>query len=90
VGVEGNLALQQVSEPFFGPYDAAVNSFLLNGGHAPSIIRSPPSLLKQYRSHFAGSSNYAHGTRIEEAEQDHVSVRGTTIGGHDYEWPEPD
>ncbi len=80
----------QVSEPFFDPYEAAVDCFLRLGGHTPSVIRSPPGLLKQYRSHFAGSSNYAHGTRIEEAEQDHVSVRGTNIAGQDFEWPEPE
>lgn len=77
----------QIGEPFFPEYEAAVESFLRNGGHTPATIRSPHSLLKRYRTQFAGSSNYVHGTRIEEAKQDHVSVRGTTIGGHDYEWP---
>jgi hypothetical protein len=75
-----------LSEPFFGPYDAAVNSFLLNGGHTAFIIRSPPGLLKRYRSQF-GDLPYAGGVRTQEAEQDFVSVRGTTIAGHDYEWP---
>jgi hypothetical protein len=46
-------------------------------------------LLKQYRSQFAESLKYANGVRIEEAEQDFVSVRGTNIAGHDFEWPEP-
>jgi hypothetical protein len=79
----------QLSEPFFAQYEAAVDEFLRNGGHTPSIIRSPPALLKQYRSHFAGLP-YAGDVRIVEAEQDFVSVRGTNIAGHDFEWPEPE
>jgi hypothetical protein len=81
--------VQHVSEPFFEPYESAVDSFLRAGGHTPSVIRSPPSLLKQYRSQFAGSSKYALRVGIEEAEQDFVSVRGTNIAGHVFEYPEP-
>ncbi len=75
----------QVSEPLFPEYEAAVESFLRAGGHTPSVIRSPPGLLNRYKSAFAGSANYGTGVRIEEAEQDFVSVRGTTIAGHDFE-----
>jgi hypothetical protein len=79
----------QVGEPLFAQYEDAVDSFLRAGGHTPSVIRSPPGLLKQYRSQFAESLKYAAGVRIEEAEQDFVSVRGTTIAGHVLEYPEP-
>ncbi len=75
-----------VIKPSFLEYEAAVESFLRNGGHTPTIILSPPGLLKQYRSHF-GDLPYAGSMQIQEAEQNFVSVRGTTIGGHDYEWP---
>lgn len=77
----------QVSKPFFLEYEDAVESFLRNGGHTPSIIRSPPGLLKQYRSRY-GDLPYTGGVQIVKAEQDLVSVRGTTITGHDYEWPD--
>jgi hypothetical protein len=77
-----------LSEPFFEPYETAVDAFLHAGGHAPSVIHSPLGLLKQYRSQFAGSLKYAGGVRIEDAEQDFVSVRGTNIAGHDFQWPE--
>jgi hypothetical protein len=79
----------QVSEPFFPEYEAAVESFLRNGGHTPSIIRSPRKLLDQFRAAFPHETGYL-GARFELADsQDIVSVRGTTIAGHDYEWPEP-
>ena len=80
----------QVSEPLFARYEDAVDAFLHSGGHTPSVIRSPPGLLTQYRAQFPGSLKYSGGVRIEEAKQDFVSVRGTTIGGHDFEWPEPE
>lgn len=80
----------QVTEPFFAHYAAALESFLRAGGHRPYVILSPSGLLKQYKSQFAGSTNYGASVRIEEAEQDFVSVRGTTIAGHDFEWPEPE
>jgi hypothetical protein len=53
------------------------------------VIRSPPGLLKQYRSQFA-ELPYAGGAQIQEAEQNFVSVRGTNIAGHVFEYPEPD
>jgi hypothetical protein len=52
--------------------------------------QSGAGLLKQYKSQFAGSTNYGTGVRIEEAQQDFVSVRGTTIGGQEFEWPDPE
>jgi hypothetical protein len=79
----------QMSEPLFSEYEAAVDSFLRAGGHTPSVIRSPRALLEKYRSQFAGSTSYGAGVRIGEADQDFVSVRGTTIAGHEFEWPEP-
>ena len=78
-----------LGEPLFAQYEAAVDAFLRAGGHTPSVIRSPPALLKQYRLEFEGSSEYAHGVRIEEAAQNFISVRGATIAGHHFEWPEP-
>lgn len=77
-----------ISEPLFPQYEDAVDSFLRAGGHNPSVILSPPSLAKRYKSQFAGSMTYTGGVRIEEAEQTFVSVRGTTIEGQDFEWPE--
>jgi hypothetical protein len=81
------MAMRRLGEPFFQAYEDAVDSFLRNGGHTPSMIRSPLGLLKQYRLHFA-QLPYAGNVRIEETDQESVSVRGTTIDGHDYEWPE--
>jgi hypothetical protein len=80
----------QVGNPLFPEYEAAVDSFLHAGGHTPSVIHSPPGLLKQYRSQFAGSTNYGAGVQLVEAEQAFVSVRGTTLAGDDFEWPEPE
>ena len=78
----------QVGEPLFAQYEAAVDSFLRAGGHTPSLIRSPAGLLEQYRSQFAGSTNYGAAVRIVAWEQDFVSVRGTTIVGQVFEYPE--
>jgi len=75
-------------EPLFAPYEDAVDSFLRAGGHTLSVICSPPGLLKQYRSQFAESLKYAGRVRIEKAEQDFVSVRGTNIAGHVFEYQE--
>ena len=54
----------QVSEPFFREYEAAVESFLRNGGHTPSIIRSPRKLLDQFRAAFPHETEYL-GARFE-------------------------
>jgi hypothetical protein len=86
VGVEGDLAVQ-LSEPLFPEYEAAVDSFLHAGGHIPSVIHSPRSLINKYRSQFPGSLEYARGVQIKEVEQDSVSVSGTTIAGQEFEWP---
>jgi hypothetical protein len=76
------------AEPLFAAYECVVDAFLRAGGHTATVIRSPRALLKQYTAVF-GQVPYAGGARIEEAAQDHVSVRGTTIAGHDFEWPDP-
>lgn len=73
--------------PLFAPYEKAVDEFLRAGGHTATVIRSPRALFKQYRAEF-GELPYAGGARVEGAAQNHVSVRGTTIAGHDFEWPE--
>ena len=74
-------------KPLFAPYEAAVNAFLRVGGHTPTVIRSPRALLMRYVAEFAELSYL--GANVEEAAQDHVSVRGTTIAGHVFEWPKP-
>lgn len=78
------------AEPLFAAYESAVDEFLRAGGHTAKVIRSPPDLLHHYKTEFGGLLTYAGGVRIEEAAQDHVSVRGTTIAGQDFEWPEPE
>jgi hypothetical protein len=80
----------QVSEPFFPEYEAAVESFLHAGGHEPTLILSPPAVLRLYRTRYPGLSTYTNGVPIEEAPQDYVSVSGTTIGGRLFQWPEQD
>src|ERR1700733_7525479 len=89
LGVAEDMAVQ-VSKPLFSEYEAAVNSFLHAGGHAASFIRSPPGLLKRYKSEFAGSTNYGADVRIVEAQHDFVSVCGTNMGGQEFEWPAPE
>lgn len=75
--------------PLFAPYENAVNDFLRAGGHTVTVIRSPRTVFEQYRTQF-GDLPYADGAIVEEAAQNYVSVRGTTIVGHDFEWPEQD
>ena len=76
-------------QPIFPEFESAVDAFLRAGGHTPLVIRSPLPLLYRYRQAFGAPLPYCGGVRIEEATQEHVSVRGTTISGHDFEWPEP-
>lgn len=76
-------------QPVLPEYESAVDAFLRAGGHTPLIIRSPRDLLNQYRQAFGALLPYCGGVRIEEAAEECVSVRGTTVAGHDFEWPEP-
>jgi hypothetical protein len=73
--------------PLFAPYEKAVDDFLRAGGHTATVIHSPRALFKQYRAEF-GDLPYAGGANVTESAQNYVSVRGTTVAGHDFEWPE--
>jgi hypothetical protein len=80
--------------PIFGPYEAAVDRFQRDaGGVTVTAIRSPRKTLDEFRAAFpretARKLRYA-GAPVELAEQDHVSVRGTAIGGQEFEWPDPE
>jgi hypothetical protein len=77
--------------PLFPPYEAAVDLFRHTVGIGPKItaIRSPRKLLDKFRAEFPHESSYA-GAPVELAEQDHLSVRGTTITGRAVECPEPE
>lgn len=76
--------------PLFAPYESAVDKFLRAGGHTAKVIRSPTDLFRKYKVAFGGLPTYAGGALVEQAAQDHVSVRGTNTAGHDFEWPEPE
>jgi hypothetical protein len=75
----------------FAPYEAAVDLFQHNVGIGAKItaIRSPRKILDAFRAAFPHETEYA-GAPVELAKQDFVSVRGTAIAGHNFEWPEPD
>ena len=79
-----------MGEPLFDPYEAAVDAFLHAGGHEPTLILSPPTVLRLYRARYPDLYAYADGVPIEEAPQDYVSVSGTTIDGGLFQWPEQD
>lgn len=78
------------AEPLYFPFERAVDEFLRAGGHVPSTIRSPRDLLRDYRAGFPGLPTYSGDASVEEANQNYVSVRGTTISGQEFEWPEPE
>ena len=69
--------------------ESAVDAFLREGGYTVKVLRCPRHWLEPHSADFVGLQTYTHGVRIEEAPQDRVSVRGTTIAGHDFEWPQP-
>lgn len=77
--------------PLFPPYEAAVDLFqhTVGIGAKITVIRSPRKLLDEFTTTFPREASNA-GAPIELAEQDHVSVRGTTIAGHAVECPEPE
>ena len=77
----------------FQPYKAAVDRFHRDaGGVTVTAIISPRKILDDFRAAFpreaARELRYA-GAPVELAEQDHVSVRGTNIGGQAFELQEP-
>lgn len=75
--------------PHFSAYEAAVDLFQRTVGIGAKItaIRSPRKLLDEFSAEFPHETRYA-GAPVELAEQDHVSVRGTTIAGYAVECPE--
>ena len=77
--------------PLFPPYEAAVDLFQHTVGIGAKItaIRSPRIILERFRAEFPHETKYA-GAIIEPAEQDFVSVCGTTIAGNACECPEPE
>jgi hypothetical protein len=79
----------QLGQPYFAEYEAAVDVFQRTAGIGAKItaIRSPRETLAKFRAAYPHESDYA-GVPIEPVEQNFVSVRGTTIAGHDFEWPE--
>jgi hypothetical protein len=76
--------------PLFAPYEAAVDAFQRTVGIGAKItaIRSPRKLLDEFRAAFPHEDRYA-GAPVQLAEQDHVSVCGTSVAGHAVECPEP-
>jgi hypothetical protein len=76
--------------PLFAPYETAVDLFQRTVGIGAKItaIRSPRKLLGEFRAAFPNESRYA-GADVQLAKQDFVSVRGTTLAGDEFEWPEP-
>ncbi len=76
--------------PLFQPYEAAVDIFQRTAGIGAKItaIRSPRKILDEFRTAYPHETSYA-GAPVQPAEQDFVSVRGTTIAGDDFEYPEP-
>jgi hypothetical protein len=77
-------------EPLFAEYEDAVDAFLHAGGHTPSLILSPSRALRQFRDRYPDLATYTNGVPIEEAPQNYVSVRGTTIAGQEFDWPDPE
>jgi hypothetical protein len=80
----------------FPPYTAAVEWFeeVAGVGSKITAIRSPRKFLNAFRAAFpdqtARDMRY-NGVPIDLIDtQDNITVRGTTIGGHDYEWPDPE
>jgi hypothetical protein len=82
-----------MSGPIFGPFEAAVDNFLRAGGHKPTAIRSPREVMKAFKASFPGETGRDikyFDAPVEVADgQDFVSVRGTTLAGQQFEWPEP-
>ena len=78
----------------FPPYDDAALEFekIAGVGFKIAAIRSPRNFLDAFRAAFpdetARDLRY-NGIPIELVEtQDYVPVRGTTIAGHEFEWPD--
>lgn len=83
------------AQPYFPPFEAAVDLFQRTAGLSAKVtaIRSPRKWFDEFRAAFpeetARDVRY-HGAAVQLVEtQDFVSVRGTTIEGHEFEWPEP-
>jgi len=75
---------------YFPQYEAAVDKFHRDaGGVTVTAIRSPRKLLDEFRAAFPNESRYADAD-VQLAEQDFVSVRGTSIAGQEFEWPHPE
>jgi hypothetical protein len=83
-----------MAEPLFPPYESVVDQFHAAGGITITAIRSPRTLAADFKAHFPTET--AHelrylGAPVEVVDtQDFVSVRGTTVGGHQFEYPEPE
>jgi hypothetical protein len=79
---------------YFPPYEAVVDQFHAADGVKVTAIRSPRKLLDAFKAAFPAETarelRYL-GAPVELVEtQDFVSVRGTNIGGHEFEYPEPE
>jgi hypothetical protein len=83
-----------VSEPLFPPFEAVVDQFRVAGGMTITAIRSPRKLAEEFKAAFPTETTrdlrYL-GAPVEVVDtQDFVSVRGTTVAGHEFEYPEPE
>jgi hypothetical protein len=76
------------SQSYFPPFEKAVDFFYTAGGVTFKAIRSPRKFFDMYNTD-RPEIIYANAP-VELAEQDYVSVRGTNIGGQEFEWPEPE
>lgn len=78
----------------FSPYEDAMNEFYRAGGTRVSAIRSPVEVLRAFKRTFpeetAVELRYLGAPVEPVATQDYVSVLGSSIAGHTFEWPKPD
>lgn len=78
----------------FPPFENVVHLFYKAGGVTLTAVRSPRRSLDDFRAAFpietARELKYL-AAPVELVEtQNYVSVRGTDIAGHEFEWPEPE